>query len=351
TPPDTATLRRQAEFPALVGKDTVRPLDSYLSKSTIIKKGDFYPRTVEMNSVGGKLYGLPSTVNLYLLYYNKNLFQQQGLKLPDLTWDYNDFDEAAQKLTKRTPEQFQQAGVDMPTWWVVHYLGNHGVGIWQGGLLDKGTCSRVNYDKTEVIAGYEWWQKHYCKLRTTEGANKDKVTAFERGNAAMLLSWPRMGEFKDKIGDQFDWGMTLAPLGDKKKPRTQTIIGAGAAIFKESPSPDLAWAFIEFFNDPQFMLEQVRSEGALSIYANRRIMESKEYKSSTVPPADKSLFTTGLEAGKFFPEASWEMRAMGVESPKTDIGKAMDCSAAPREVLPPGAEAINGTLKQAGVGC
>ena len=351
TPPDYAVLRRQAEFPALAGKETVRPLDPYLAKSTVLKKDDFYARTVAMNSIGGKLLALPNTLNLYVLYYNKNLFAQQGVKLPTMEWDYNDFDEAAQKLTKKAGDQFQQAGVDMPTWWIIHYLGSRDAGYWQGGLTDKSGCSRVNYDKPEVIAGYEWWQKHYCRLKTTEADNKDKATAFERGNAAMLLSWIRMGELNDKIGTQFEWDVTLAPLADKKKPRVQTIIGSGAVIFKEAKQPDMAWAFMEFLNDPQFLLEQVKTEGALSVYANRRIMESKEYQASKTPPADKQTMVKGLEAGKFFPEASWEMRAMGVESPPTDIGKAVSCEAAPRDVLPAGAAAINAALKQAGAGC
>src|SRR5262249_49461895 len=148
TPPDTATLRRQAEFPALVGRGTVRDLDPYLAKSHVLSKADFYDRTVAMNSMGGKLYALPNTLNLDVLFYNKNLFQERGLAFPDMTWDYaTDFDDAAQKLTKRAGEQITQAGMVIPSWWIIHYLGNRDVGIWQGGLTEKGTCARVNYDK------------------------------------------------------------------------------------------------------------------------------------------------------------------------------------------------------------
>jgi ABC-type glycerol-3-phosphate transport system substrate-binding protein len=174
---------------------------------------------------------------------------------------------------------------------------------------------------------------------------------FQNGKAAMrFVDSTGASGFYDRIKD-FQWDVTLAPLGDKKKSRVQTIIGSGAAIFNESKSPDLAWAFIEFLNDPQYILEQIRAEGALSVYASKKVMESKEYQGSPLPPSDKKLFIKGLEAGKFFPEATWEMRAMGVEPPPTEIGKVFDCSAAPREVLPPGAAAINGALKQAGVGC
>jgi multiple sugar transport system substrate-binding protein len=352
TPPDTANLRRQAEFPALAGKGTVRALDAYLAKSKVLNKGDFYDRTVAMNSLEGKLLALPNTLSLYVLYFNKSLFAERGLPVPNLSWDYaSDFDDAMQKLTKRQGDQIVQAGMAIPSWWIIHYLGNKDVGIWQGGLTDKGKCARVNYDRSEVIEGYEWYQNHICRLRTAEPDVPERRTSFEAGTAAVSLSFIQIGTYNDKIGKQFDWDITLAPLGDKKKPRVTTMIGGGASIFNESKSPDLAWAFTEFLNDPQFILEQVRTEGALSIFANRRVMESKEYQSSPLPPSDKKLFVTGLESGKFFPEASWEMRALGVEPPPTDLGKVATCEAAPKEVLPPGAAAINGALRQAGVGC
>jgi hypothetical protein len=104
-------------------------------------------------------------------------------------------------------------------------------------------------------------------------------------------------------------------------------------------------------NDPQSILEQIRSEGASDVWPNKKIMQSKEYQSGKLPPSDKSVFIKGLEAAKFFPEATWEMRAMGVEPPETNLSKIFDCSGAPKEVLGPAANAINGTLAQAGSGC
>jgi multiple sugar transport system substrate-binding protein len=85
TPPDTARLRRQAEFPALAPRNAVIDLTPYLAKSTVLKKTDFYESTVEMNSIGGKLYSLPDTIGIYGMFFNKNLFDEAGLKYPDMT--------------------------------------------------------------------------------------------------------------------------------------------------------------------------------------------------------------------------------------------------------------------------
>src|SRR5919202_2664907 len=141
TPPDTATLRRQAEFPALAPRDAVLDLTPYLAKSTVLKKADFYDSTVEMNSIAGKLYALPDTIGIYGMYYNKNIFDAQGLKHPDLTWDYDtDWLQAALKLTQREGDRIVQAGAMMPSWWIIHYAGAKGVSIWEGGLTQPGKC-------------------------------------------------------------------------------------------------------------------------------------------------------------------------------------------------------------------
>ena len=350
-PPDAATLRRVQDFPGMVGRGAVRPLDPYLANSRVLKKGDFYERILDMNSHEGKLFALPTSITIYPLYFNKQLFQERGLKPPDLTWDYADFDAAAVKLTRRQGDEFVQAGAQIPTWWPNHHMGNRDVAPWQGGVLARSTCARVNYDKPEVIAAYEWIQNHFCRQRTAELESAQAKTAFERGNVAMLLSFVRLGEFNDKVGTQFEWDVTLQPLGDKKKPRIQTLVGNGMAIFSESRAPDLAWAFIEFLNDPQFVLEQVKTEGALQVYPLKPVMESKEYQASKLPPSDKRLFIKGLEAGKMFAQPDWEMRALGVSPPPTEIGRIATCAANPRDALPAAAAAINGALRQAGAGC
>jgi multiple sugar transport system substrate-binding protein len=351
TPPDTAPLRRIQDFPSMVGRGALLALDTYLANSRVVKRADFYDRVLAMHAHEGKLYALPSSIAIYLWYFNKSLFQANGMKPPDLTWDYNDLDDVAAKLTRKSGDDFVQAGLQIPTWWPNHHMGNRDVAPWQGGILEKGTCARANYDRPEVVDAYEWFQKHICRQRTAEPDSATSRTAFERGNVAMLLSTVRLGEFNDKIGTQFEWDVTLQPLGDKKKARVQTMGGSGHTIFKESKVADHAWAFVEFLSDPEMILEQVRTEGALQVYPHKRVMESKEFQSSKLPPTDKSLFSKGLEAGKMFPQPDWEMRALGVNPPPTDVGKVTTCAATPRDALMGAANVINGALKQAGFGC
>lgn len=354
TPPDTARLRRQAEFPALAPRDAVIDLTQFLAKSSVLKKADFYESTVEMNSIGGKLYSLPDTITLYGMFFNKNLFDEAGLKYPDMTWDYdNDWLGAALKLTKREGNRITQAGAMMPSWWIIHYAGAKGAGMWQGGLTQPGVCTKVNYGAPAVIQAYQWYQDVFCKHRVgvTEDLAAQEGLLFENGRVAMQFRHYTIGEYNDKIKNSFKWDWLPAPLGEKGKPRIQTIIGGGMSIFTLSKVQDIAWAYIEFSNDPNYLLETVRAQGALTVYANRRVQESNEYMSSSLPPTDKKALIEGLKAGRFFPEVSWEMRALNVQPPELppDIRPGGLCDTDYKRILPAQEAAYNGALRAQGV--
>lgn len=56
-----------------------------LDKATF-EKYEFLPGALEGNMVDGKLYGIPTSSDLWVIYYNKDLFAKAGLDIPT-TWD------------------------------------------------------------------------------------------------------------------------------------------------------------------------------------------------------------------------------------------------------------------------
>ena len=52
----------------------------------------------------------------------------------------------------------------MPTWWVIHYLGNKGIGLFDGGVGIKPLAQwSVTHDRPETIAGYKWQADQWCR--------------------------------------------------------------------------------------------------------------------------------------------------------------------------------------------
>jgi multiple sugar transport system substrate-binding protein len=84
-------------------------------------KKEWPDSAVDAASVGGKLFGYPNEIDLYVLNYNKKLFGAAGLSGPPRTWDELAAD--AEKLTKRDGNETTQQGFGFINSWaagVVH---------------------------------------------------------------------------------------------------------------------------------------------------------------------------------------------------------------------------------------
>ena len=357
--PPVASLRRQAEIPRLAFLKGALPLDPYVNKSTIVKRSDYYEKALAGHTLDGKLYVIPHDMTLFALFYNKDLFAQQGLKPPDHTWDYDDWQQAAVRLTKTASGGASgprtQFGVEMPTWWAIHYLGAKGIDLLDGGVGIKPPPQwQVTYDKADTIAGYKWQQDQWCRYGSAipsadagdpAMAAEEQMT-FERGKAAMrFVDSSAATGFHERIKD-FKWDVLLPPLGDKKKPRVTTMIGRGYGLMSGAKNLDAGWAFIELYNDPKRFLQDVVEAGG-GPYGSRAIMESKEYRASPVPPIDKSVWVEGLKTARFFPEPGWELSLIADTSAITaPIGDIWKCKESPEAVLRPYGQQINKLLKE-----
>src|SRR5690606_6976942 len=65
---------------------------------------DVYPSTLDIFTKGDKLYGIPFSTPPILIYYNKSLFEEKGLKTPtqlytEGNWTYEEFLKAAKEIS------------------------------------------------------------------------------------------------------------------------------------------------------------------------------------------------------------------------------------------------------------
>ena len=64
------------------------------------------------------------------------------------------------------------------------------------------------------MAAAPFWHGRSSR-KTAEPEGDTHRTSFEQGTAAMSLSFIRVGTYNDRLGTQFEWDVTLAPLGEK----------------------------------------------------------------------------------------------------------------------------------------
>ncbi|MCU1392830.1 MAG: hypothetical protein JWM34_1258 [Ilumatobacteraceae bacterium] len=124
----------------------------------------FTAPSINLLKIDGKYYGMPTDVQTMLLFYNDDLFKAAGLDPTKdfTTWD--EFEQAAIKLTKASGGTMSQAGVDItssPYEWYYSALAL----AFKGGFVDDST-QQVLYGSDP---GYQVWQ------RLTDLVTKDKV--------------------------------------------------------------------------------------------------------------------------------------------------------------------------------
>ncbi|WP_284641826.1 ABC transporter substrate-binding protein [Paenibacillus silviterrae] len=86
-------------------------LDKYMTKEI---KDDYLPGTLELGQIQGKQYGLPIYQFQWAWGGNKRILEEAGIdwkKIQEKGWTWEEFNDAAKKLTKKLPDGSQQYGL------------------------------------------------------------------------------------------------------------------------------------------------------------------------------------------------------------------------------------------------
>jgi multiple sugar transport system substrate-binding protein len=213
---------------------------------------------VSAASVGGTLYGFPNEIDAYALNYNKKLFAEAGIAAPPKTWD--EFLDAAKKLTKKDGDTVTQQGFGMINSWaagVVHpfaslLASNGGVLIADGkpALDSKPATETFALYETLIKEGYSNPQMATADANTT-GPFLDNFVSGKTGMIIMANWWE--SALKAGMGDGFaDIATAPIPVGPSgDKPRSisyswMTVVNANAAPAEQ----EAAFAFLDWLNGP-----------------------------------------------------------------------------------------------------
>ena len=243
---DVVTIKDVPGYASLVQKNSIISLDDYISADGVDLS--LYNGATEQVTVDGSLYELPFRNDIWVLYYNKDLFDAAGVDYPtnDMTWE--EYDALARKLTNTTMGE-QVYGAHYHTWRST--VGLIGCLDGQHSILDG------NYDFMKEY--YEMIKKQekdgvcrsYADLKA-EGLHYS--AAFSSGDTAMmnmgswyistLISNLASGEYEaDACGN---WGIVSYPHA-KGVPAGSTLSTfTGLAITSATDKKDADWDFVKW---------------------------------------------------------------------------------------------------------
>jgi multiple sugar transport system substrate-binding protein len=208
----------------------------YAAKGAFASLKDFYAQddsntsalnkgAVDMVTVAGTQYGVPTGFVPLALFYNKALFAKAGVSAAPTTWD--EWVADAKKLTvdKNGDGKPEQYGVALPDHatvanglWPTLFYGNGGQ------IVEDGKTAVI--DSPENAQTIEFWRKAIVddKISPTglDGIKSDQL--FSSGKAAMTVGGPWMASIATE--NKIDYGIAAVPAG----PTDQAVSAIGVAM-------------------------------------------------------------------------------------------------------------------------
>ncbi|ANP51026.1 multiple sugar transport system substrate-binding protein [Streptomyces griseochromogenes] len=238
----------------LVRAGVLRPAPSECAEE--IRRG-YGEAAVGAASVAGKVYGYPTEVQTYALYYNKRLLREAGVDGPPRTW--RELEEAAHRTAERDPYgNTLVQGFGLST-----YDDSTTVGQTLA-LLNAAGGSFVSADGRSTAidsragrAVFELEHRLVAEGASAPGVNVYK--AFPSGQVAMVISagwWT--GSLKAVMGKDYrDVGVAPVPVPETHDRRATLSTGFMLGVNTTSEHPGEAWEFLRWLNT-----ERVRVKGA-----------------------------------------------------------------------------------------
>jgi multiple sugar transport system substrate-binding protein len=271
-PPDVMSIHG-AFFVPLAAQGALLDLDPLIRRHREFNLGDFLQSLVGMCRWQGKLYSLPRYTSVYVLFYNKDLFDAAGVAYPSDKWTWDDYLAAAKKLTKRGANPADdQWGCVVDIWSARAFPW-----IWQNGgdILDRRTM-RCVVDSPAAAGAVQFLMdlRYRWKVCPPIGQEDYRETKerFKGGRVAMFMS----GAWDIQVlreAKNLRWDVAPLPHGKQRA----TLLGMeNYAIAANTEHPEAAFRLFSFLLNPeaqQFMADKLDKQPS-----RRSVMEGPYLK-------------------------------------------------------------------------
>jgi ABC-type glycerol-3-phosphate transport system substrate-binding protein len=301
-------------------------MEPFLTTDSTISKDDFFPSVLEQFTYQGQLWGLPGSVTVPVMYYNKDLFDAAGLPYPSVNWTTDDFLEMAVALTQGEDESKQYGYV--PTSFgandLVSFMDRLGAD-----MLDESVDPpRLVFNSPSVVEAFRW----YTSLATQYGVQPEVSTDtgdFEggRGQQALIREglaamWMESGGGGFAFGgpggpggfggqggtSNLNVGVVPLPAGPNSAKGSGFQSVDGYFISAQSDARQACWSWITFLTE--------QPNAATGLPARQSVAESAAYR-QLVGAEQADAYLASVSSGSrasFFQRVSDEGNWLGFAS-------------------------------------
>ena len=291
---------------------------------------DYLQGTVDFLSVEGETWAIPVGIDIDVMYFNKDLFDQKNVPYPDTGWDWDDF--LGYALSIHEPEGDKDRIFGYTT--ISSHQDVYSLIYQHGGTLfdDVQNPTEPTFNDPATVEAVEFFADliHSYNVAPTPAQARSQFGsnryAFENGilnGSIAMWSSPlsQRGGYSEGFKWLFNWGVAVLPRDVFAF--TPSWVEDGYAISAETNHPDECWALLNFFSG------QINPR---LVPPRRSLVESSTYQ-DLVGEEISNVVRESLEYA--VPVSLWQWVSLGsaIQIFNHAIEEVVDGSATPQEAL------------------
>ncbi|MCC6169362.1 MAG: extracellular solute-binding protein [Caldilineaceae bacterium] len=228
------------------------PLNEYISRDGLTDKFPATENYANSTQWHGDTYMTPSDVGSLVIYYNKDIFDQQGVEYPTKGWTWDQFKEIIQRLS------FEEGDTRFYGWaqaggWsgayarCVSFMRRNGHLEWDSVVEPK----KALWDHEDIISALQFII--YDAIENNWSPGPEVITGggvgVDTGRVAMVMEgpWylPRLWGSLATMQPGINFDVVEPPVGDDGKNYNFSHVH-GHTISTQSKTPDASWELIKF---------------------------------------------------------------------------------------------------------
>ncbi len=322
----------------LIENGSAEPLNEYIQGPdglSEVELADFVPGMIANNTWNGIVYSFPFNKSVRALYWNKDLFAEEGLYNAPTNW--REYESYAARLTKHRNgdgeiDQWGTAG-QISAWMFENLL------IQNGGSILTPDGKRAAFDSPAGVEALEFMVKlltQYGKVTSGYEYQND----FQAGKVGMIEGSTVSLSFME---GKYTFDMAVAPLPEHKQ-KGCFVAGTNVVVFADATDAQkrAAWEFIKWFVSPDVTARWAADTGYAPVRLSAMQSEAMIVKFEAMQGL-REVYQQ-LEFASYEPRsAAWYAGRKELE--ETAVESALRKQRTPAEALHVAAEAVNAELR------
>jgi sn-glycerol 3-phosphate transport system substrate-binding protein len=276
--PPTIASQDEVHAQRLIDTGAFRPIQDFIDQENY-DLSDFDPKTIQYYTVDGKLWAMPISIAVPLLFYNKLPFREVGLDPEKPPTNLDEVMQASRMMVKRDSHgNVMRAGfaLDISAWYTEVALAEHGDLYLNNDNGRAGRATEVEFNGPTGQALFQWWQQMSKEgLAINVGRNPSGAdNLLPLGSGQTVMTWSSSAALRSVV-DVLEGGLTqtAVDLGIAGAPgvpggtRYTATYSRGLWVSKDRPQAEqeAAWKFIKWLMEPEQQAEWFAGSGYLPV--------------------------------------------------------------------------------------